>query len=203
MSTMAMPIVSPVLQVRRTGLWVFMGVVTMLFLLFSIAFMMRMAADDWRALPEPPWQLWASTALLCASSVAWGAAARGSMAAPAMRAADRAIPAAMSAAMLLSLAFIGMQLWGWQAMAAMHYGLAANPANSFFYMITGLHGLHVLGGLVVAALLWRKRRSEASSVAISLCARYWHYLLGLWLAMYGLLFLMTPERFDAICSSFK
>jgi len=199
MSTMAMPLASPALQVRRTGLWVFMGVVTMLFLLFSIAFMMRMAADDWRVLPEPPWQLWASTALLCASSLAWGAAARGSMAAPVTRAADHAIPAAMSAAMLLSLAFIGMQLWGWQAMAAMHYALAANPANSFFYMITGLHGLHVLGGLLVACLVWRRR----DGAAISLCARYWHFLLGVWLAMYGLLFLMTPERFDAICSSFK
>jgi len=177
-------------QVRRTGLWVFLAVVTMLFLLFSIAFVMRMAADDWRVLPAPPWQLWASTALLAASSLAWAAAAR--QATP-----HSALP--VYAAMLLSLAFIGMQLWGWQAMAAMHYGLAANPANSFFYMITGLHGLHVLGGLVVAALVWRKR----DGVAISLCARYWHYLLGLWLAMYSLLFLMTPERFDAICSSFK
>jgi cytochrome c oxidase subunit 3 len=198
MNTMAMPLRGADPQVRRTGLWVFLAVVTMLFLLFSIAFMMRMAADDWRVLPEPPWQLWASTALLGASSLAWAAAARDATPQSVQRT-DGAMQTAIVAAMLLSLAFIGMQLWGWQAMAAMHYGLAANPANSFFYMITGLHGLHVLGGLVVAALVWRKR----DGIAISLCARYWHYLLGLWLAMYGLLFLMTPERFDAICSSFK
>jgi len=216
-------------RVRRTGLWVFMGVVTMLFFLFSVAYVMRMAASDWRVLPAPPWQLWASTALLAGSSLAWASAARGGSAGAsalradgtislaAARAASRATArggaevqaasaasnqaggAMLAVAVLLSLAFIGMQLWAWEAMRAMNYPLAANPANSFFYMITGLHGLHVLGGLVAAAFVWRAR----DKLAVSLCARYWHFLLALWLAMFGLLFLMTPERVDIICNSFQ
>jgi cytochrome c oxidase subunit 3 len=78
-------------------------------------------------------------------------------------------------------------------MMAANFALDGNPANSFFYLITGLHGLHVIGGLVVAT--W-----AAGKVAtIQLCARYWHFLLGLWLVMFALLFWLTPELVQQIC----
>ena len=63
--------------------------------------------------------------------------------------------------------------------------------------VTGLHGLHVIGGLVVAA--WAHRDLGRDSVTLQLCARYWHFLLGLWLAMFGLLFGVTPELVNQIC----
>jgi cytochrome c oxidase subunit 3 len=197
--------------VGRTALWVFIGVVCMLFFLFSVAYLMRMGAGDWQPLPAPPWQLWASTTLLALGSVAWHVASRASPA-------HQGTPVA--AACAASLAFIGMQLWAWQAMSA-GYPLTANPANSFFYLITGLHGLHVIGGLLAAANVWWRGRSAAAARAagqgaghgagyatargnaIILCARYWHFLLALWLAMYAMLFLLTPERFDIICNSFR
>ena len=162
---------------RRAGLWLFMGVAGMLFLLFSAAYVMRMALPDWRPLPFVPWQLWLSTALLVAASVAWQRAALG-------------------LACLCSAAFLASQLWAWQAMTAADVAVGANPANSFFYLITGLHGLHVAGGLAVAA---GARRSQA---AMRLCARYWHFLLALWLAMFFLLFRVTPDLVQAVCNAF-
>jgi cytochrome c oxidase subunit 3 len=162
---------------RRTGLWVFMGVVGMLFFLFSCAYIMRMALPDWRPLPFVPWQLWLSSAVLAAASVAWQRSAYGW-------------------GCVFSLAFLASQLWAWQAMRTANFPLDANPANSFFYLITGLHALHVAGGLAVAA---GARRNKAT---MQLCARYWHFLLGLWLAMFGLLFWVTPAFVQDVCNVF-
>ncbi|MYM88376.1 bb3-type cytochrome oxidase subunit III [Rugamonas sp. FT82W] len=174
---------------RRTGLWVFMGVVGMLFLLFGSAYVMRMASPDWRPLPFVPAQLWLSTGLLLAASVAWRRAAR-------VRGA-RAVRTAYAAACACSLAFLASQLWAWRAMEAASLTLDANPANSFFYLITGLHGLHVTGGLAAAGWAWRGLGRDG--VTVQLCARYWHFLLALWLAMFGLLFGVTPALVDQIC----
>lgn len=196
------PVAPSVADARGTGLWVFIGVVSMLFFLFSVAYLMRMAAGDWIVLPAPPWQLWASTALLAFASVLWQSAARGAATAEAMALSPAGRPHALNgvlvgAACLASLAFLATQLWGWQAMRA-GYPAAANPSNSFFYLLTGLHGVHVFGGLLAAGLVWLRARGRES---IALCARYWHFLLVLWLALFGLLFLVTPERVQIICNS--
>lgn len=192
--------------VRQVGLWVLIGVVSMLFLLFGAAYVMRMAVSDWRPLTVVPWQLWCSTALLVAASLAWQLAWRA-----ASRGMDLEARLAVAAACGSSVLFLGAQLGAWQAMHGLNVTVAGNPANSFFYLITGLHGLHVMGGLVAAALaawpLIRGGRAERAAVAkrasgaIALCARYWHFLLVLWLAMFAMLFLVTPAVVQAICGS--
>jgi cytochrome c oxidase subunit 3 len=185
---------------RKVGLWVFMAVVSALFMLFAFAYAMRMAYDDWRSLNYIPWQLWLSTALLLAGSVAWELARHH--AAGGRRESARKVSAF---ALLLALCFIASQLAAWQAMTAEDYGLRANPANSFFYMITGLHGLHVLGGLaagmLVAAGFVRGRATERVGEGIALCAQYWHFLFFLWLAVFALLFYVTPEVVRAFCTT--
>ena len=70
--------------------------------------------------------------------------------------------------------------------------LAANPANSFFYLITGLHGLHIVGGLVALGRTtdraWTPRsRTERLRLSVELCAMYWHFLLFVWLVLFVLL----------------
>lgn len=199
--------------IRQTGLWVLIGVVSALFLLFGAAYVMRMSAADWRPLPVVPWQLWCGTALLAAASLAWQLAARA-----ASRGIEREAGLAVAMACGSSVLFLGVQLWAWQALNALNLTVAGNPANSFFYLITGLHGLHVMGGLVAAALagrhLFRAGRfgsgggagsagraggATMASGAIALCARYWHFLLLLWLAMFAMLYLVTPAVVQAIC----
>lgn len=186
----AMP---PRAQPAQVGLWVFMAVVGVLFALFAAAYLMRMASGDWRALPVIPWQLGLSTALLAASSVAW---------ARARKVPGGAAARACLAAGLWSVAFLAAQLWAWQAMHGFNFTVAGNPANSFFYLLTGLHGAHVLGGLLAAALVARRLargRGTAARVGVALCAQYWHFLLGLWLALFGLLFFVTPELVQRVC----
>lgn len=187
---------------RRAGLWVFLGVITSLFLLFGAAYVMRMATADWQPLRYIPWQLWLSTALLAGACVAWEVARRRAHQADGRRAG--------MAGCALSVAFLGAQWWAWQAMIAMQYRVDGNPADSFFFMLTGLHGLHVLGGLLAALLAGRAllqgeamggRARYRLAGSIALCAQYWHYLLGLWLVLFALLFWVTPDVVQIVCES--
>lgn len=188
---------------RRTGLWVFLAVITSLFMLFGAAYVMRMGASDWQPLRYVPVQLWLSTALLVVACAAWEAARRHAHSV-----------AGRWAGMLgcvFSLAFLFAQWSAWQAMTAMRYRVDGNPADSFFFMLTGLHGLHVLGGVAAAMLAGRALLRGGAAMdglaryrlagSIALCAQYWHYLLALWLVLFALLFRVTPELVQTVCDS--
>lgn len=176
---------------RRIGLWVFMVVVSTLFGLFGIAYMMRAAYEDWHPITYVPWQLYCSTGLLVLCSLAWELARRHVATGRSDAARSTSI-----CALVLSAMFVLSQLYAWQAMTAADYSVAANPANSFFYLITGLHAAHVLGGMVAGAFAVRK-----AGEAIGLCAQYWHFLFVLWLAVFALLYLVTPELVRAFCTT--
>ena len=182
------------------GLWVFMGVASSLFSLFITAYVMRMSASDAVALALP-WQLWLSSALLVAGSVTLqqaGASARGAAAARTRR--------LLLAGGLCALAVLAVQLWAWQALLAAQVMPAGNPGGSFFYLLTAMHGLHVLGG--VAAWAWTARAAWRPAMVpaelawrIALCARYWHFLLALWIVLFAVLGWLTPEVARAICGT--
>jgi cytochrome c oxidase subunit III len=184
------------------GLWVFMGVATMLFVLFIAAYMMRMDASDWSAIGMP-WQLWLSTALLVAGSVTLQAAGVSARAADAQRARTLLLAGGACA-----LAFVGVQLWAWQALLSNRVMPAGNPAASFFYLLTAMHGLHVLGGLAGWGITLRRfQRSAAlagtvpTAQAIALCARYWHFLLALWIVLFATFDGITPAMINFICGT--
>jgi len=184
------------------GLWVFMGVASSLFSLFTWAYVMRMSEGDAVRLDLPP-QLLLSTSLLLAGSVALGLARSVAQECPlAPSASDLArVRRLLVAGGLCAMAFLGSQLWAWQAMLSAQVLLASHPAGSFFYLLTAMHGLHLAGGLVgwawTASVAWRQ--PAAGAWRIGLCARYWHFMLAVWLAIYALLRWMTPEAARFIC----
>ncbi|WP_439861470.1 cytochrome c oxidase subunit 3 [Pseudomonas sp. MBLB4136] len=191
-------------RTARVGLRLFLAVVSSLFLLFLIAFIVRSQVPDWQPLTEPlaplaqPWQLWLNSAFLLAASIAlqWARVAVG-------RGQAAATSLGFGLGGLFALAFLVGQLWVWQQFAAWGYGVAGNPANSFFFLLTGLHGLHLLGGLVAWGRTLGKmlRRAPARQLqsSVELCAIYWHYLLGLWLLLFALL-TSTPATYQAIAA---
>jgi cytochrome c oxidase subunit 3 len=145
---------------------------------------MHMGAD-WRPLPVP-FLLWPNTAVLIASSLALHRAQ--------LAARDGSMDRARGALLLgggLALLFLAGQLLAWRQLDAAGYFVAANPANSFFYLLTAVHGLHVLGGLVAlsraAARLWRRDDPDRVRLSVELCAIYWHFLLFVWLVLFALL----------------
>ena len=100
----------------------------------------------------------------------------------------------------LTVAFLIGQLVAWRQLTDAGYFVTTNPADAFFYILTGLHGLHMLGGLwfLAQACLsaWGKpKTSTVMEIAdvrlrVELCSVYWHYLLLIWLLLFGL-FLST------------
>lgn len=79
----------------------------------------------------------------------------------------------------------------WGQLSDEGYYLNSNPANAFFYLFTGLHALHLLGGLWV----WSRTtlrvlagvELEEVRLSVELCRTYWHYLLGVWIVLFGML----------------
>ncbi|HEY9554841.1 cytochrome c oxidase subunit 3 [Allosphingosinicella sp.] len=167
---------------------VYFGVITILFGLVSSAYFMRMgmpgmghAAMDWRPMPEPP-LIWINTAVLLLASLAWEAARIGTR-----RGETALVRPGLIAAGALGVLFLGGQLLLWSQFATQGYFLQSNPANAFFYMITTLHGLHLIGGLWFWGLAMRRARGGgAAALPIQLTAAYWHFLLLVWILMLGL-----------------
>jgi cytochrome c oxidase subunit 3 len=180
------------------GLWVFMGVAATLFSLFLTAYVMRMSGDDAVAI-EMPQQLWLSTTLLVLGSVLLQSAASVASTATQPERARLLLAAGGACA----IAFVGAQGWAWWALLGRQVAPAGNPAGSFFFMLTALHAMHVAGGLIGWLLAARATRSDvalaAASWRIGLCARYWHFLLLVWLALFASFTWITPDVARIIC----
>jgi cytochrome c oxidase subunit 3 len=176
---------TPSLPAAKLGLCVFLAVAGSLFALFISAYLMRRHMMDWSPLPVPR-VLWLNTGVLALSSAALEWARRAER-----RGRPDGARAGLVAGGVLALVFVAGQLLAWRQLAAAGYLLAANPANSFFYLVTAVHGLHVLGGLVAlgvtTARAWRHDAAGRLRLGIDLCALYWHFLLVAWLALLMLL----------------
>jgi cytochrome c oxidase subunit III len=166
----------------KMGLRVFLAVVGALFALLASAYAMRSVSPDWQSAPMPR-VLWLNTGVLILSSLGLQAADFFARRRETERARSFLLAGACAAA-----AFLGGQLWAWRQFAAAGYFLATNPANSFFYLITGAHGVHLAGGLVaLAATVMAGGNVSAAQSGIRLCAIYWHFLLIVWLLLFALL----------------
>ena len=169
----------------KLGLRLFLAVATVVFSLTIVTYADRMLVPDWRVLPEPL-VLWLNTALLVLSSIALqrarGAADRGQI---------DGLRSSLFIAGVLAFAFLAGQLMAWQQLIDLGYFASTNPANAFFFLMTALHGLHLLGGLVAWARTTAKLRRgvalEKLRLSVELCAVYWHFLLVIWLVLFGLL----------------
>jgi len=154
-------------------------------LLFIISYKLRMDFPDWQPLDDPR-ILWFNTVLLIIGSIALqrarGAAKNGDI---------RAVRNGLLVGGLLTIGFLVGQYFAWRELFAAGFYLTVNPAYAFFYLLTGLHAAHLVGGLWVWARTTRKvwRGADAQSVQMSvrLCSVYWHYLLLVWLVMFSLL----------------
>jgi cytochrome c oxidase subunit 3 len=144
-----------------------------------------MDEPDWRPVAEPV-LLWANTAILIFASIAYhwtrNAAINGVQ--------ERLKPGLTIAGTLTMLFLLG-QLVAWQQLNAAGYYLDSNIANAFFYLLTAVHGLHMLGGMWVWARstmkVWTGADADSVRLSIELCTVYWHFLLLVWIVLFGML----------------
>jgi len=167
------------------GVRVLLLVISIIFSLFVIAYSDRMLFHDWRAMPEP-WLLWVNTLMLICASVAL----HGATLSARQKSRDD-LQARLWVAAAFSIAFLGGQALVWRELFMLGYFADSNPANAYFYLLTGLHGLHLLGGLGALSLtvtrFYGGAKTDQLERSVDLCAVYWHYLLVVWLIVFGLL----------------
>jgi cytochrome c oxidase subunit 3 len=186
---------------RRAGLRLLLTVVSVLFFLFIVAFLMRSQYPDWQPLAEQSSHplfnktlLWLNTSYLVLASICLQVARVSGHK-------NRLILAKVGLIMggLFSCAFVTGQWMLWQHLYQQGFVVNSHPALSFFYILTGLHAVHVTIGILawVVAVIVVMRNSPKLAQYVELCAIYWHFLLALWAVLFILL-VSKPETYNAI-----
>ncbi|HZI18402.1 MAG TPA: cytochrome c oxidase subunit 3 [Pyrinomonadaceae bacterium] len=173
---------------------VYFGIVSILVMFAALAFAyvlrLQAVAPSIRPRFEPPDLLWLSTALIVTSSLTFIAAKYHLR-----RGAASAYWGWLGVTLLLGLGFVLSQAVAWRQLSAQAFFLPSNPHSTFFYVLTALHGLHLLGGLAAlsALLIYARRRSAHAAGRPKTLAFtdsvgvYWHFMDLLWLGIFALL----------------
>ena len=169
-------------RTSSSGIWVGVFAITMSFAAFTSALFVREGTMDWSHLVLPP-VLYFNTVLLLASSATLERARRAMVSKARDLEGTRQASAWVMFTLLLGLAFCAGQLHAWQELRAEGIYLATNPNSSFFYLLTFLHALHVLFGIVVLVYLAGRLMASHTTFRRSLfdnTAIYWHFMGVLW-----------------------
>lgn len=170
---------------KTLALAAFLLVAISLFALFASAYTLRMEEPDWIPVKDPN-LLWINTGFLVLASVAYHWTRN-----QVVEGHEGGLMTGLMVAGAMSFLFLFGQLATWQQLQDAGYYISTNPANAFFYLLTAVHGLHLLGGLYVWGRSVMKVKSgaepDAVRLSIELCTIYWHFLLLVWVVLFGLL----------------
>ncbi len=204
-------------QLRRYRLGVSIGLVGvfLLFLSFTVVFMIRLKLGawdvasqshyrDWKPVPLPFPLFLFNTLLLVGSSVTLRkatqqafafAAISGVTRIPGVKAPERTGFPWLGLTLSLGLGFLAGQGFAWRDLMRRGFFISGNSGSSFVYVLTGMHAVHLLVGigvLIYAAIFvrWRTHALERRRMVLDVTSLYWHSMGILWLYILLLLFLM-------------
>ncbi|MGF1532569.1 MAG: heme-copper oxidase subunit III [Bernardetiaceae bacterium] len=170
---------------HRFVLWLILVSVTMMFAAFTSAYIVRRADGNWLYFELPQLFYWSSGVILVSSLTMHAAfyAARRDLIAP--------LKGLILTTFVLGLVFLYLQVMGWNEMVSggvYFAGTSSNPAGSFVYVISLMHGVHIVAGLIfllvvlVKAFLYQVHAK--SMLTIRMCTTFWHFLDALWLYLF-------------------
>jgi cytochrome c oxidase subunit 3 len=207
-----MPSYGERLRRYRLGLMLALSSVTMLFVSFTTAYVVRKAGavwdptsndyvSNWVPLTLPVRLLVVDTFILLLSSFVLEFARRRAaedvalapiVGMPGIRvSASHALPWIWTT-VALGVGFLGGQGYAWHQLRLTNTTFATSTSSSFFYMLTGVHAVHLVGGilaLVYAGMTtWLHRPPETRRIVIDVTAWYWHFMGLLWIYIFALLY---------------
>lgn len=169
-------------QPRKFLLWLFIVSITMMFAAFTSAYLVRKAEGNWLEF-DLPRIFWYSTGVLLLSSLSMGLAHRAAKKDDFAR-----LRILISTTFVLGIVFLVMQVMGWGQLVDMNVYLVGNPAGSFVYVLSLVHGVHIIVGLVVllvALVAAFKMNIHAKNTnTIETAAMFWHFLDVLWVYLF-------------------
>lgn len=179
-------------EIYRVGAWFTLIVAGATFATLTAVYIALVVLAQTRQPLFMPRALWASTLMIAASSVTFELARRNLK-----LGAVRNYRYWLWFTLAFGLTFLGAQLIAWRELVAKGIYLSSNPHGAFFYLLTGAHALHLLGGIGGLLFLLRRRRWKSRSAAeadrlraslMNAVALYWHFMDGLWVYLFVLLF---------------
>ncbi len=171
---------------KKFALWLFMASVMMIFAALTSAYIVRQAEGNWMVFDLPS-LFWVNTGVILLSSVTlhWGylSAKRDDLG---------TVKLAVGITTLLGVGFLLGQWFAWEQMVAANVYLVGDRASavsgSFVYVISGLHGLHIVSGivflLIVLVAAFRYQIHSKNLTRMEMCLTYWHFLDALWLYLF-------------------
>lgn len=171
---------------KLIALLTLLAVVTSFFALILSAYALRMELGDWVPLTEPQ-LLWTNTVMLIMASVVF----QWTRNAAVTDQPGRLLPGLVLTG-ALTLGFVIGQFVAWQQLQNSGQFITNNASNAFFYFLTGAHAVHIIGGLYVWAratikVIKGSKKDQGIRRSIELCTIYWHFLLLVWLVLFGLM----------------
>ena len=167
---------------KKFGLWLFLISVTMLFASLTSAYIVKKSDGNWLIIDFPElFKLTSVLIILSSISIHFSylAAKKDNL---------FNLRLGLVIAGLLAVGFVVGQYLSWGQLVAQDVYFVGNPAGSFIYVFTGLHVLHLIGGLVfLTVVLYNAFKYKVHSrnlLSIEMCTTYWHFLGGLWLYLY-------------------
>src|SRR6185295_14874726 len=163
----------------RIGMWVGLASIAMMFTSLSSAYIVRSGtASDWLPLRIPR-VMFLSTALILISSVTIEVARR-----KLKQSFTESYSRYLLLTGILGVAFLGAQIISWRQLASQGIYVSTHPHSSFFYLLTGAHGVHIAGGLLALGFLWLRSRRYAEEPArrqgmADAVSIYWHFMFAL------------------------
>ena len=172
---------------KKFALWIFIASVMMIFAALTSAYIVRQSDGNWLVFDLPN-SFWVTSAIILCSSItmhwAYLAAKKDNL---------EGTKLAISITTVLGTAFLIGQYIAWGDLVRRNVYFVGNPSGSFVYVLSGLHGLHIVGGVIfllivlVAAFRFKVHSKKLSQ--IEMCATYWHFLDALWLYLFVFLLL--------------
>ncbi|HTF20310.1 MAG TPA: cytochrome c oxidase subunit 3 [Chryseolinea sp.] len=175
------------MEPKKFAMWLFIASVTMIFAALTSAYMVRQAAGNWLVF-ELPSLFGITTAIILASSAtmhwAYISAKRDNL---------EMTKVAISLTTVLGVAFLVGQWMAWGALVRENVYFVGNPAGSFVYVLSGVHMMHIIGGvvflLIVLVATFKYKVHSRRLAQMEMCATYWHFLDALWLYLFVFLLL--------------
>lgn len=170
------------MQPKKFALWLFLVTIFMIFAALSSAYIVRQSDGNWVIFDLPNLFLVTTGIILISSATMhWTYLS-------VKRDNHESAKLAIVITTILGIAFLIGQFMAWGQMVENSIHLVGNPSGSFVYIISGLHGLHIIGGvvflLVVTASIFKVKIHSKNLLQIEMCATYWHFLDGLWLYLF-------------------
>lgn len=172
---------------KKFMLWLFIVSIVMIFISLTSAYIVKQSEGNWLVFDLPEMFLYSSAVVLLSSvsmQLAYWAAKRDNRS---------LLKSALIATIVLAALFVWAQWKGWGALVENNVHFVGNPAGSFVYVLTGLHAIHLIAGIVfliivlISALSYKVH--SKSMLQLEMCTTFWHFLSGLWIYLYVFLML--------------